>query len=384
MITNKHLYLTGSAVTFFGDALYTFVISWWLVQLTGDTKLIGLVLGIGVFPAVLLILLTGNLIDQFDNKIVMVVSDLISGIVCISAYFMIDTKYQVLTLIITTFFLFFFTNIFTVSSKSIVKFIFTDNDLNDINSYHTFIKQISKIMAPILGGILLLYVSPKTFILINGISFCIVAILESQFKYIIHPVKKAKNNIWKLDGFKLIKEQKLYDMILFIMINNFFMASVTIFIPYIVIQQYNSSNLLGLILTLQAIGALSATLFINKIKYNLSYNLIAILASFSLLLCSYNILMIGIGILLYGLFVTWFNIQFITELQIKTPNEIIGRVFSILVSMSLLLVPISNLFFGYFGSHFKEYGLVIVGIILIIVNIIFWFISQNHKTKNII
>ncbi|WP_125981271.1 MFS transporter [Loigolactobacillus iwatensis] len=78
-----------------GDGLYIFGLNWFIVKATGAAAQLGIVQGIGGLVLVLGDLFAGPLVDNYNRKWVMILSDLISAIACLILALLIDIRHPV-------------------------------------------------------------------------------------------------------------------------------------------------------------------------------------------------------------------------------------------------------------------------------------------------
>ncbi|HDI0341640.1 TPA: MFS transporter, partial [Listeria innocua] len=168
---NKIFYLAGIGTTFFGTSIFNFVINWWLIKETGSPELLGLITTISFFPTIFLNVFSGYLVDKWNKKKVMIITDLISGLTCLVAFIFLKDTLSIIILITLIVTLRVTYTFFSVASKSIITLLFSKDDFLNVNKTQSVIKQAAELISPLLAGGIVLIISPSFFILFNGISF---------------------------------------------------------------------------------------------------------------------------------------------------------------------------------------------------------------------
>lgn len=122
----------------------------------------------------------------------------------------------------------------------------------------------------------------------------------------------------------------------------------------------------------QSIGSIIGAL-VNSLLKKLEINYIA----YSLFISGLSLLVFGIFVqyqllilsllmlLLFAMFITIFNIRFMTYVQMNTDKEYLGRVFSIIFTLSVILMPAGAFIFsGLLYFRWIIYLILGLGIIL--------------------
>ncbi|ECL8006312.1 MFS transporter [Listeria innocua] len=372
---NKIFYLAGIGTTFFGTSIFNFVINWWLIKETGSPELLGLITTISFFPTIFLNVFSGYLVDKWNKKKVMIITDLISGLTCLVAFIFLKDTLSIIILITLIVTLRVTYTFFSVASKSIITLLFSKDDFLNVNKTQSVIKQAAELISPLLAGGIVLIISPSFFILFNGISFFISAFLELQLK-IKNNVSISKNKQKLLDGYIYIyQNKKIFISILSALVANFFLAGVMIMIPYISIEILGQDYLYSILMTLEAIGAITAPFlmkYIDRDKNN--FMIYLFLTAIGIFTCFPNQYLLMIGVFLCGFFVSAFNISFFTYVQLNTKEENIGKVTGVIYSSAVIAMPIGTAFFTFLSKLTNQYTIVVIGsIFLIFIGLLFLF-----------
>lgn len=120
------------------------------MQVTGSTKLLGLIEGLGGFAFLLGDFLVGLLVDQHNRKGVLIWTDLISAAICLLGSFFVDntTPPQTWLLIIITFVLNLMLALNYPAAKAITPEVIAKTRLQTFNALANTVFNFANILAP--------------------------------------------------------------------------------------------------------------------------------------------------------------------------------------------------------------------------------------------
>ncbi len=392
-LLNMSLFFLASSISLFGTSTYSFAISLYVLQITNSGLNFATTLMLGVVSVIIATPFAGVLTDKLNKKLIAIITDMLNGFLLLFIYLLISTSCSLnLELIyISTFFLNFFTTIYNISIEAAKPNLVHENNLISLNSISKVIESSSSILGPMVGGLVFALLNINYFIFINSISFIISAFLQILMNFRLNQIEFSSNNR-KLSFYTDIKECFIYlnkrkDIIemtvTFLAINFFIGLSINIPMPYIINNIIHlDTKLYGLIQSTYSIGSILGAITIKKIIKNFSLKKIIKSATILLSLC-----MISIGfsviiqttipnktaILIYFILVTiliGFSLSFIDIpifyfLQKTIPDEFRGRVLSLGIGISKIVLPIALIISGYLINQIPSYLLSIVGGILL-------------------
>lgn len=406
---NILLYILGRLTSLFGNNIYDFAISLFILKVTGSAELFSVSLAIAMVTKVVFSGYAGVLSDKLDRKKLVVGSDIGCGIVLMIlvavSYF--DTM-RIPYLLVATFVLSLLNVFFDISMTSSLSNIVDEKNLTKINSLNTSVTAITQIFAPVIGGIIYAMVDIKIFLIIDAISFVISGISEMYMDFNVNEdVKSEKNNEESAEdgkggfkaGIEFIKENKLIASIaIFSTIMNFLLQfGVVVPIPYIV------NNLLGLsearygiIQSLFAVGMLIVGIALSVLpEKERNFNKI-IIGLFGFVIAS---ALMGVVIIpgmfdisndlyfyLYAAFcimisisIPLINIPLFVKLQKIVPNNVRGRVFGVVTTIAGVVAPLGTLLSGLLVGSIPIYFLPISSSVLLILSIIVVFSNKEMR-----
>lgn len=405
-IERKNILLTmlGIAVSKFGSIIFTFALSMYILDKTGDGLSFSLNLTLGILPKVLLGPLIGNIADRSNKKLLVVGSDLISGIIMfflIAATFRYGLKIE---FIYISSFLLSISNIFLESSlNSSYPGIVKKDKLTKVHSINNVINQSINFGAPVIGGMIYSFISIELFFIINGISFIFSAISESfiNFNFNGSTIGKSEKSFFR--DFKegiiyLLGKQEILTLMIFVLLINFFFGSTSIIFPYLLKTEFdltvrnigiiNASAPIGGILGGIYVGykdiKMSRKLFSNTIfLVGLAFMILSIVAHQS----SPGLIIINFSSIIYSIVVTFIimfvNIPIGVYFQTAVDREYLGRIGSIFTTMATAIMPIAYILYGSLLTKYPSWILLIMsGLASVIIAILARF-HNNLKDLGI-
>lgn len=387
-LSNTILLSIASFISIFGTAIYNFAIGLYVLKLTGSGLSFATTLALSILSTILINPFAGVLADRLDKKILAVITDLLNGLLLIGLY--IVTKGQPLNLLmiyVSTFFLNVFTTVYGISIEAAKTNLVSEKRLISINSINKVIESTSSILGPVIGGIVFAFLDIRIFIIINGISFCISALLQIlidfKFNYKSDGENKEKINFITdiIDGINYLRTRKnILNMFgVYVALNFFIGLSITVPMPYIInnILKLNA-KFFGIIEGAFPIGMILGALMIKRIMSQYSCDKIVRSSSIVVSVC---MIAIGVSVILHnqlyneifylmyfilimilaGVAISSIDIPIFYMLQQTIPQEFRGRVFSIGITIAKIILPVALIIAGALINLIPTYILPMVG-----------------------
>lgn len=394
---NFKIIMIGNIISKMGNIIHDFGIAWWLVNLNGNGKELGLVLGAGICPSIIFSPFSGVIADKFNKKKILIISDIFSGLVSISIGFI--SLYDINNIIILMFLSFLLGTckaFFEPSIDSIIPKLVPKDKIHKANSTFTTISEIAYILGPIIGGAFVLIPSLgiSGLFLINGMSFIISAIIESFLSY-NHEKVQVSESVFLSEmksGFRYVNDaKKIKYLIVTILLVNIFYSSFTILLPVYIKQFLNQpSTFYSSSLLIKALGGILISIIVISSK-----KLRKEIERMNMFLIVLGVCLSGISIvnnkfymfpliLLIGMSVRGFNIYFQTIVQSNVEETYLARVFSIIYLGSTLVMPISYYIYGKLSEHLVKNLFIFTGMgILISTLLTGYLIKIQIKKENL-
>ena len=356
--------LGGQLVSQIGDKFHMLAVAFMVLKTTGSPAKMGLVLFCSVFPAMLLGIVSGAVVDRFNRKHVIVGADLARGLIlsgiCLLFYFDALSFPLLLTAQIL---LAVFTAFFDPAIPAVIPQIVTKEELVRANAQTQFVRGLATIVGPILGGIAVAWSGYLIVFIANALSFLISAGFESFIRIPVHNKRKpGKSNIVDDigEGCRYVYRRKvLVTILVMVGVIHFFVGSVGAIIPVLAIDlRGGGPENIGFIQTFYGFGTVLAALYLSfrKIIDNREGVFLfgSVFAIGMLLLMVGGVHMAGIRqvipfMLLFfgvGTAIIFAGTSFRTFLQKEVETAMMGRVFGFVASVGNITFPLATLICG--------------------------------------
>lgn len=408
---NFSLLFFGKLVSQVGDAIYNLSVAWFILSLTGSSVQMGVYIATCALIFLIFTPVGGVLADKFNRVKVLYMTDFIRGFVVLASAIVIYLDFSVsitlITLYLTGIILNVSGSIFAPASMAIVPELIEETDLLKANSFMSMIQQFSSILGVIAGGIIYGIIGPFGVFIINGISYLLSAITEVFIKPIAKKAARHDPQASFLKQLKLgltyiLKNKGLATIISFAVFLNFlFPPIVAVFLPYIFNQTlkvavFNLSitevalsfgGIVGAIaLTKQKkeieirkafiYGSLTLFPFISLIPLLLYFRTEGHLIHFAFMLLLSLILMV------VGIIMSIINIPVYASLQKNINPDLLGRIFSIIMTLCSFAMPLGVLLFGWLIAQISVIPALIVNAAILALVLIVMIIKRQSLQVN--
>ncbi|KRL04425.1 MFS transporter [Liquorilactobacillus oeni] len=375
-----------------GSAIYVLGLNWLVVRATGNTRLLGLIEGLGGLAFLLGDFMVGLLVDQHNRKQVLIWTDVISTLMCFTGSFYINNHDpQIAMLILITFVLNLMLALNYPAAKAITPEVVAKTQLQKFNALANTIFNLANVGAPLVGGALLAVkgINFSNFLLINAFSYISALLLNLLIPYSTKKQqgkKKESAVASTLIGLKYVKNhQNLLIYMLVMGIFNFCYAGFLLTTPFIANHFFggHSANY-SIFLIVSAVGGLLGGLWLTLQKREVTPKTIY-----------WEQLFYGLVLITCGSFLTapgWFLIAFVygvfqarffgsitTFIQNETAISFLGRIFGLVFLFFDGVQPIGSFIFGFFISYWQQWTYVILGIIQVTFFALMLFFKRKSK-----
>lgn len=373
---NFILLATGQGISSIGDFVYSTTVLVWVYVLTHSAGAVSGVLIAQYTPVFLLGPVAGVFVDRWNRRTVMIVSDLLRALVALLPLFA-PLSLRLPTIYSSVFLIAVFSRFFMPARSGVMQVVVPLEQQGQAASVGQATFALSFIIGPAIATPLYFLVGPIVACSINAASFfvsalCLLAIQASRER--LHPyVASAKNGVAAVAqelaaGFRLLVTSRVLLMVTLLALIAMLGAGALNALDIIFVSQrlHVSTSLYGPLTAVAGlgtlIGAILAGMLTRRIKPGTMLN--------------GSVFLLGAGIVLYSL-QTWFvpalvilflssipqggiDVGFAPLMMSETPNEMMGRVQSVLETamfgMSLLSIALA----GYFGQFVPVYIIYLV------------------------
>lgn len=352
---NFSLLFQGQLVSVFGNIIYDTALKLWILTKTGSVSLMAVFTAITIIPEIIVSPFAGTFIDRYDKKIILIITDTISGIGIIFvglASILGILKIWMVVLIGSIVGL--CTCFFNPSIDSIIPELVPKSKLIKANSVFSSMSTANNMIGYAFGGFLIKLLGIPIVFLFNGISFLISAFSEYFIK--IHKVEKHSEELTFLEdlrfGIRFIKNFKglkyLYMVISFL--NLCAVMSMTLTLPWFQLNKQLGIVAYGVAMGINTLGMFVGFSFLSVIniksdKKFMMFILSGVLISSTMIVYSFtmNRIIIYSMFFINGISLAVINSLIQISLQNNVPSKIRGKIFAFKNTISSALMPVGML-----------------------------------------
>lgn len=361
----------GQAFSLFGSRLVQFAIVWWITSSTGSASALAFASIMAVLPQVFLGPFAGVLVDRWDKRVVMIVSDLfVAALVLVLAFLYAVGAVQIWHIYVIMFFrslggAFQWPAMQTTTSLMVPK-----EHLSRVAGFNQALQGMANILAPPMGALLLEFL-PMESVLYIDVATAVLAVaplLVTRIPQVrvdgdqVFGVRSVLGNlrdgmlfVWNWKGLRLIMGMS--------MTINFLMSPAFSLLPLLVTKHFGGGALelawiqsaggVGMIL-----GGLALGVWGGSKKRIVTAMIAVILAGVFVMILGLTppefFLMAVASMFLFSFANAIANSIFMAALQAIVPPEIQGRVFTLVGSLSAGMVPLGLAIAGPVADSFGE------------------------------
>lgn len=366
------LVVIGQIISLFGNATIRFALPLYLLNLTGSSALYGTVTACAFIPAILLSPVGGIVADRVNKRNIMVALDFFTAAVILTFSLLLQGGNLILLLTVTLMLLYGIAGAYQPSVQASIPALVSPEHYMAANSIINTISSFASLIGPVLGGILYSAYGLEPILRICMGCFFASAVME-LFIQIPFQRQASGGSIWKIaradfaDSLHFIRKEKpvIGKALLVVCGINLFLASMIIVaLPYLVtevlpLEPSQANRLYGFAEGALAAGGLAggigAGIFANKLAVHRSGDLVIACAvcvfpiSAALLLFSSGMLcyiVLTVCCFLVMVCSTIFTVQMMSFIQTETPQNLIGKVIAVILTVSMCAQPLGSALYG--------------------------------------
>ena len=392
-------------ISSFGAQVYSFAISFYILQATGSAKSFALNLICNVLPRTIAAPFAGYIIDKYPRKGIAIISQIVTTIAIGGLLVVSLTSGLSLTAIYITSCILSLTSMFSgVAFTSSITGLVDEARIQKAMSLNQMSISFAAIASPAVGGLLYGVISMPLFLIVYMAASSVAIVLESTMNFTLfsqkaEPVEGKKESMWQgmKAGISYLKLQPLLMTIIWIaLLVNFFFNAYQVGYSYILIEKLKmASQHFGFTEGAFAVGMLLLSIYLSvrkEVKFPLLVAKRGIIimgvimgATALPLLFSmgYN-LMFGYYILLQfvlGTCIVIVNTPTQVMMQKQIADEFKGRVFSIIETVAMALSPLGMIIYGFLYDIFPAYMVLILssGLLMAVV----WVLARPAVIRKV-
>jgi len=349
----------GQVLSIIGSNLTGFAMSVWVYQQTGSVTKFSIVVLFTTVPGLVITPLVGTLIDRWDRRWLMIAANFWATLATlgVAALFFFDKQ--------RIWHICFLAAAFSTSSAVIspaftasISLLVPKRHLGRASGMMQFGEAASLIVAPLLGGFLVLTIKIYGVLLIDVITYAIAitTLLVVRIpRPAAHPRDKDRNqSLLQEAAFGwtyLIQRPGLFGLLLFLGATNFTVTMSNLLITPLVLD-FADASIYGTLISVMGVGLIAGSVLMSI--WGGPRRRIYGVFGYGFLLGISQVLeglrpqawLIGIGLLIGGFIAPVANACIIPILQTKTLPEIQGRVFATIRMVSWCAIPLAYLIAG--------------------------------------
>jgi MFS family permease len=352
------LVFTGEGISLIGDQFHFVALAWLALQLTGSGLALGTVLMVAAIPRAVFMLLGGALSDRFSPRSLMLASNALRGVVVgIVAGLVLTGNAQLWQLYVLAAIFGVVDAFFHPALNTIVPMLVSDRLLPPANALVQITQQMSGLIGPAIAGLAVAAFQTGPAFAVDAVSFAAAATAllfvrggrrtapsgaeGAEQEGLLANIGSGLSFVWR--------DPPLRSLILLVAAFNFaFAGPISVGLPYMADQRFaGGPALLGLMLSSFGIGAVAGAALAGSVKHVPRLGLVTLLIAAGL---GAGLAVIGLAphvavalaaMVGIGLGAGFINVRVIAWLQQRTPDEMRGRVMSLLLLGAVGLAPIS-------------------------------------------
>ena len=388
--------LFGQIFSLLGSSITNVILPIIVLQLSKSTAMMGTVMAIYMLPFVILLPVSGILVDKMNKVKIMFIVDFVRFfLMTILAVFAFMGQLNMSFLFILMFIMGTMDSFFQPAYSAVRAKVFTKDIRNAANSMTQVSMQALRIFGPIIGGLIVSTFSAAWGFGIDAITYIISLFFLLSLRSLTFQkptVSFEKKNSIKQDffeGIEVLKQDSwLWITILaFSLINIFSGGIIQILIPWLINIYYDFEPVVfGLVLSASGAGAIVCGLVFGSRKEWKKRGLLAYIgvavSGLALLFMPFvsTVPLLMVFMFLEGAGMMLFGLIWEISLQELVPEDKFGRVVSLDMLGSFALLPVGYLLTGWLAEGIGEIvTLVTFSIIIVLISV---FVMFNKGIRN--
>ncbi len=387
---NFRLYFFGQLISLCGTWLQMVALGWLVLQLTHSAFWVGTVSAIGVFPTLSLSLMGGVIVDKFDKKKVLYITQTCAMLCALAlGTLTLLNVIQLWEICALAFALGVVNAVDLPALQAFVGDMVSKERLASAVALNSALQNAARAIGPALGGIIIALIGVGWTFIFNGLSF--IAVLFAFVAMTINKNPSAKRE--DVHPFKMIQQGLVYtfshkSISLFMItagVAAAFGYSYTAILPFIAEHVFHQGATgLGYLLSVTGIGSLVAAIIMSIFSRQISAKVSVVgsnillgigLLGFSL---ATNFPMALVCVLCIGFAFTFEFSMINTLIQHTVDPQMRGRVMSILIMVFFGGSFLGNFAIGYFSNTFGSQPVIFFNAIIMLLMTIILF-SQKER-----
>lgn len=372
---NYALLWVGQLISVFGDWVLLIALPFYIFDLTGSALATGAMFMASNLPRVLLGSVAGVFVDRWNRRRTMIATDLLRAALMLTLL-TVHSIHWLWIIYLVAFTQALIAQFFTPAKNAIIPLLVSEPDLIAANTLNSVSQNLTRLIAPALGGALyglfglvsVVWIDSASF-LISGVLIVGIALPAIQREPNATPPGRAWIAVWSewRDGLRLMRADPTITAIFAAtgtaMIGEGFFS--VMLVPFVKEILHGGPQDFGLLASAQAIGGLIGSLFIGRIGRTIRPGILIPISGFLFGLSDIALanfpghgglppLLVGVvAISLAGAPVVGFTVGLQTLLQSSAADAYRGRVFGAYGATVAFMTLIGQAMASVFGNRFS-------------------------------
>ncbi len=340
----------GQVISLIGDWVLFVALPFYVYSLTGSTLATGIMFIVQTIPMIFFGSVAGVFVDRWDRKRTMLIANLAQALALIPL-FIVHSHHWIWVVYIFAFIEALISQFFDPAKSAIIPNLVDEEHLFAANSLNSMSQELTRLVGPLLGGLLLGLLGINSVIVVDAASFlisaCMIALIvlppttqqPLAQSATMHPFSTI-GKVWHewVDGLKLVRKQQL----IFGIIVVFGVAMIgegiieVVLAPYVKNIMHGNALVLGWLMTAQAIGGIAGSLIIVQLSKIIHPTRLIpvsalILGTLLFIIANFPVFKVVVPVItIAGIGVIGFFVSMITLLQSNVTDQYRGRIFGAL------------------------------------------------------
>ena len=393
----QHLwtFTISKMISTFGASVCTFAISFYILQMTGSASSFAMNLIFSILPRAILGPFAGYVVDKYNRKVIVIVAQvtIVATILGLLGFMMsygltLPAIYTVTAILATA------ATFSGVAFSSSISSLVDEPRIQKAMSLNQMSISFAAIASPAVGGLLYGTVSLELFLIVFACASTVAVILESTMNFTLYSKRKEvvegeKEKMLESmkAGLRYVRQQPILMALMIIALTvNFIFGAFQVGYSFVLIDQLKmSAQHFGFTEAAFAIGMLLTSIYISTrkdFKFPLLISkrgilvlgvMLAAITVPLVIVMSYNqMLVFYIAIMfIQGVMVIFTNTPMQVYFQKTIDDDYKGRVFALLETFAIALIPFGMVLFGFLFDTFPAVPIFLVSSVALIGTVLY-------------
>jgi len=357
---NFRLLFIGTVFSHTGDFMQAMAQAWLVWTMTNSPFLLGLLGFCQAVPRLLLGAIGGALVDRLDRRRLLLLTQNLAMVQAFAfwalVYFDLIRFWHIVVLVL---FIGTVNTLNQTARQSLINTLVPRAELMNAIALNSSIVNLSKVIGPSLGGVLIAIIGVAGCLLVNAVSFLAIILSLVMMDLPLWQREKKEENFWQevIEGYHYVKtNHQVFSVLSLAYIVALIGSPYTRFLPVFATDIFHAGpSGFGLLLAAPGVGAVGSGLWLasmGNIRRRRNFVFLSVLAfSLFLMLFSFSrsMLLSLLCLVMVGASHIAFRAVANTTIQMETPPHLLGRILS-LFFMDKGLWSFGTLFIGSVAS----------------------------------